>query len=125
HDPALYAAAALRDALTRRGVAVRGDAVARHSSLDEPAQPPAGIELARRDSAPLLDDLQVMAKVSQNLHAELMLRAVGRDRRGAGTLEAGLQEMRVFLKEIGVTAAEFRASDASGLSRTNLVTPAA
>jgi len=29
HDPALYAALALRDALTRRGVTIRGDAVAR------------------------------------------------------------------------------------------------
>jgi D-alanyl-D-alanine carboxypeptidase/D-alanyl-D-alanine-endopeptidase (penicillin-binding protein 4) len=50
---------------------------------------------------------------------------VGRARRGAGTLEAGLEEMRAFLKEVGVSAGEFQASDASGLSRTNLVTPAA
>jgi D-alanyl-D-alanine carboxypeptidase/D-alanyl-D-alanine-endopeptidase (penicillin-binding protein 4) len=115
----------LRDALTRQGVAVRGEAVARHAWPDETPVRPAGVELARRDSAPLLEDLRVMAKVSQNLHAELMLRAVGRARRGAGTLEAGLEEMRAFLKEVGVSAGEFQASDASGLSRTNLVTPAA
>ena len=102
HDPALYAAAALRDALTRRGVDVRGEAVARHALPGEPAAPLIGVELARRDSGPLLEDLRVTAKVSQNLHAELMLRAVGRARRGSGSLEAGLAEMQDFLKEIGV-----------------------
>jgi len=125
HDPALYAAAALRDALERRGVDVRGEAVTRHALLGEPAAPAVGVELARRESAALIEDLRVTAKVSQNLHAELLLRAVARARRGVGSLEAGLEEMRAFLKEIGVTKDEFQATDASGLSRLNLVTPAA
>ena len=125
HDPALYAAAALRDALSRRGVVVRGEAVARHAGGGGTAGPPAGIELARRDSAALIEDLRVTAKVSQNLHAELILRAVALARRGTGTLDAGLEEMRGFLKETGVVRGEFQSSDASGLSRLNLVTPAA
>jgi D-alanyl-D-alanine carboxypeptidase/D-alanyl-D-alanine-endopeptidase (penicillin-binding protein 4) len=125
HDPALYAAVALREALVRRGVVVRGEAVARHATPDQAAAPSTGIELARRESAPLIEDLRVMAKVSQNLHAELLLRAVARERRGDGSVRAGLEEMRLFLKEIGVTANEFQSSDASGLSRLNLVTPAA
>jgi len=125
HDPALYAAVSLRQALVQRGVAVRGEAVARHATPDQPAGPSTGIELARRQSAPLIEDLAVMAKVSQNLHAELLLRAVGRERRGDGSVRAGLDEMRLFLKEIGVTANEFDARDASGLSRMNLITPAA
>jgi len=125
HDPALYAAAALREALIRRGVAVRGDAVERHALADDPTEPATGFELARRDSMPLLEDLRVTAKVSQNLHAELILRAVGRAKSGAGTREAGLREMHWFLKEVGVTAGEYLPNDGSGLSRTNLVTPAA
>ncbi len=73
----------------------------------------------------MLDDLRVTAKVSQNLHAELILRAVARARRGAGSVEAGIEEMRAFLKEIGVTPAEYLPTDGSGLSRKNLVTPIA
>jgi len=125
HDPALYAAAALRDALSRRGVAVRGEAVARHAMPGQPVEPAAGFELARRDSAPLIEDLRVTAKVSQNLHAELILRAVARARRGEGSFEAGLAEMRAFLKEIGVTRDEYQPRDGSGLSHKNLVTPGA
>src|SRR5262249_18750634 len=125
HDPALYAAVALRDALARRGVAIRGEAIARHAPPGQVVEPTTGFELARRDSTPLLDDLRVTTKLSQNLHAELILRAVGRARRGMGTVEAGIEEMRVFLKEIGVTPAEYLPTDGSGLSRKNLVTPSA
>lgn len=121
-DPALYAATALRDALSRRGVAIRGAAVARHSP-DGPA--PAGLELARLASAPLIEDLRVIGKVSQNLHAEMLLRAVGRARRDAGTGAAGLEELRALLKEAGIEKDEYRLHDGSGLSRGNLVTPAA
>jgi D-alanyl-D-alanine carboxypeptidase/D-alanyl-D-alanine-endopeptidase (penicillin-binding protein 4) len=84
-----------------------------------------GVELARRDSAPLIEEVQVMLKVSQNLHAELLLRAVARARRGVGSLDNGLEEMRAFLKQIGVTAGESHGTDASGLSRLNLVAPSA
>jgi D-alanyl-D-alanine carboxypeptidase/D-alanyl-D-alanine-endopeptidase (penicillin-binding protein 4) len=123
HDPALYAAVALRDALTRGGVAIRGNAVARHSLPGAPVIPATGFELARLDSLPLLEDLRVTAKVSQNLHAELILRSVARVLRGAGSREAGIEEMRVFLKEAGVPASEYQLADGSGLSRTSLVTP--
>jgi serine-type D-Ala-D-Ala carboxypeptidase/endopeptidase (penicillin-binding protein 4) len=130
-DPAQFAALALRTALERRGVAVGGSAVSEHlypgglAGLDqapEPA-PPAGIELARRVSAPLLEDLRITAKVSQNLHAELALRAVGRARRNVGSFEAGMAEMKTFLAEAGIDPAGYNLTDGSGLSRLDLVTP--
>ncbi|HMC61011.1 MAG TPA: D-alanyl-D-alanine carboxypeptidase/D-alanyl-D-alanine-endopeptidase [Candidatus Solibacter sp.] len=135
-DPALYAAGALRKALSERGVAVTGSALARHAFPDEiadltqappaPALPPAPeTELARRVSAPLFEDLRITAKVSQNLHAELALRAVARARRNLGSFEAGQEEMKAFLTEIGIDPGAYDILDGSGLSRLNLVTPAA
>ena len=127
-DPAEYAALAFRQLLEERGIAVRGAAVARHLPLSEAAFPAADGEdvvLARRVSAPLVEDLQITDKASQNLHAEMALRAVGRARRNVGSRAAGLEELRAFLAEAGVPDGSYSIEDGSGLSRPNLVAPAA
>ncbi len=133
-DPARYAALALRRALEERGIVVDGAAIAQHQFPSEVADVTkaadnsaysisGGAELARRISAPLLEDLRIADKVSQNLHAELALRAVGRARRNIGSFEAGLEELKAFLSEAGVEPAAYNFRDGSGLARLNLVTP--
>ncbi len=131
-DPAVFAAAMLRDALVRRGVVVRGGAVARHLYADQQDAAVApgngefgGVELARRVSPPLAQLLQVTDKVSQNLHAEVMLREVGAVARGVGSRAAGEQEMKAFLARAGVEEGEYHLVDGSGLSRLTLASPAA
>jgi D-alanyl-D-alanine carboxypeptidase/D-alanyl-D-alanine-endopeptidase (penicillin-binding protein 4) len=132
-DPARFAAMAFRQALEARGIAVGGAAVARHFYRDEAADlklalsPPPdapGVELARRASAPLLQDLQLIDKESLNLHAEMALRAVGRARRNIGSREAGLEELRAFLADAGADPASWNINDGSGLARVNLTAPA-
>ena len=132
-DPALYAAYALRDALARHGIAVRGDARAVHLYPHQIADlkngpapdPEPGVELARHDSAALVEDLRITDKISQNLHAEMALRAVARARRHIGSREAGIAEQQAFLDELGIAPGTYTFADGSGLSRLDLVTPSA
>lgn len=122
-DPALYAARALKEELERRGIAVMGTARARHRRLGEARAPETGTVVAKRSSPPLAELLQVVDKVSQNLHAEIMLREVGRVTRGEATVAAGVEEMKLFLQEAGVERDQYHFADGSGLSRLTLVTP--
>ncbi len=123
-DPALYAACALYDALTRRGIAIDGHPVARHRSNGDAYEPPEGKVLGIRTSPPASELIQMVDKVSENLHAELLLREVGRIARKSGTADAGLAEMTAFLTKIGAApGADSRMDDGSGLSRNAQVTP--
>ncbi len=129
-DPAEFAATALYDALVRRGVAIHGRPVARHRAFGVEYAAPLGDEIATRQSPPLGELLRMLEKVSQNLHAELILREVGRVKRQEATTEAGAAEMAAFVKTLEaslqqteVPAPRSRVDDGSGLGRNSLVAP--
>lgn len=123
NDPALFAANALRDALLRRGVEVHGGAAAVHRQASDTTPRVPGVQLARDTSLPLPEALKIVNKVSQNLHAEIMLREVAKAKNGIGSREGGLAELKSFLNEIGVEDKQYNFEDGSGLSRLTLITP--
>src|SRR6478752_6176288 len=88
-------------------------------------QGPSNKILAEHFSAPLLDDVRVTNKVSENLHAELALRLAGKLRGYGGSFEGGVAAVKQFLLQAGLKEDEFIFLDGSGLSRRDLVTPAA
>ena len=79
--------------------------------------------LAEHVSLPLLEDIRVTNKASQNLHAELMLRLIGKLKGGDGSFEDGSAARRQFLLKAGLRSDEFFLLDGSGLSRRDLITP--
>jgi len=79
--------------------------------------------LAEHQSPPLIRALEIINKKSQNLHAEMLLRTLGAEFKGAGTNEAGLQVVNEFLVDAGVDSEKIRLNDGCGLSRENLITP--
>jgi serine-type D-Ala-D-Ala carboxypeptidase/endopeptidase (penicillin-binding protein 4) len=81
--------------------------------------------LADHVSTPLLDDIRVINKTSENLHAELALRLAGKLRGSGGSFEGGIAAVKQFLLQAGLKDDEFTFLDGSGLSRRDLVTPAA
>ena len=67
----------------------------------------------------------MLNKVSQNLHAEILLRTVAKEKTGIGSLGGGLKIEQQFLTSIGLPLGDVLLDDGSGLSRENLVTPRA
>ncbi len=126
HHPALYAATCFREALLRRGIHVHGRAVAADWKVrrERPLDLRQMIELAAIESIPLSEVIRTVNKISQNLHAEILLRVLGAEVKGEGSDEKGLDVIREFLSEIGARTSGVRVRDGSGLSRLNLVTPA-
>ncbi|HKF20798.1 MAG TPA: D-alanyl-D-alanine carboxypeptidase/D-alanyl-D-alanine-endopeptidase [Candidatus Angelobacter sp.] len=81
--------------------------------------------LAEHVSLPFLEDVRIINKTSQNLHAELALRLTGKLAGQGGSFEGGAAAVKQFLLQAGITDEDFIFLDGSGLSRRNLVTPAA
>ena len=132
-DPAHYAAWRLRALLEARGVRVTGKIGVRHrpaAAADDPAlrgaapppRPPRAEALARLTPPPLIEDIALTNKVSQNLHAELLLRRIGLEQ-GSGSIADGLAQVRAMLARAGVERTHYDLSDGSGMSTYNRVAP--
>jgi D-alanyl-D-alanine carboxypeptidase/D-alanyl-D-alanine-endopeptidase (penicillin-binding protein 4) len=150
-DPAEYAAVALKSLLEMDDVHVTGVARARHRlsestvgfnteshtslpTLPVAAQVPGrGVAVcldacpphAERTSPTLAEDIAVTLKVSQNLHAEMLLRRLGAQYGGDGSFAEGARVVRQFLLNAGLDGDDFIFYDGSGLSGHDLVTPRA
>jgi D-alanyl-D-alanine carboxypeptidase/D-alanyl-D-alanine-endopeptidase (penicillin-binding protein 4) len=126
--PAMFFTTMLRASLERRGVIVTGqtrtvDAQARTDG--QPLQVSALVEIAARKSPPLSVIAAQTLKPSQNLYAELILRALGKATSADPKLsseDAGKQAVRQFLTQAGINPAGLVMLDGSGLSRADLVT---
>jgi serine-type D-Ala-D-Ala carboxypeptidase/endopeptidase (penicillin-binding protein 4) len=124
-EPALHAAALLADLLAQRGVKIGGKARAVHvPETPEIAVTPRAV-LAEHVSVPLEDAVKLVNKISQNLHAEMLLRTAARQNGAGSTLEELAKYPEDFYLAAGISPGDVVQSDGSGLSRRDLVTPRA
>jgi D-alanyl-D-alanine carboxypeptidase/D-alanyl-D-alanine-endopeptidase (penicillin-binding protein 4) len=134
-DPAHFAAWRLKSLLEARGVRVAGKVDVRHRpvrSFDDPKnrkgapppRPPEPAFLAKLTPPPVALDLAEINKVSQNLHAELMLRRVGLAA-GTGSIEDGVAAVASMMEQAGVPRTGWDISDGSGMSTYNRLAPRA
>ncbi len=117
-NPTIFFVQALRDALIARGIDVAGRAV----DADDLVPPADRRVLARSDSPPLSDIATVLMKVSQNLYAETLLKAIGAAHGGLGTTDGGRVVTRALLTSWGIPESSYVQMDGSGLSRYDYVT---
>jgi D-alanyl-D-alanine carboxypeptidase/D-alanyl-D-alanine-endopeptidase (penicillin-binding protein 4) len=146
-EPAEFTATAFKQALLMRGISVTGSATAAHrygngtgDFIGEREQP---LHLQRSDlmtvvapitgkrvlgthiSVPVAEDIAVTNKVSQNLHAELLLRLLGKVFGNDGSLAQGTRVVRQFLVNAGVSDQDFFFYDGSGMSMDDRIAPRA
>ena len=121
-EPAQHAAATLKRLLEERGIRVAGAARARHDHAEPGGDP---VVLAEHVSVPLGDALKLINKISQNLHTEMLLRTVARQNGLWATPEELMKVPADFYAAAGIAPGDVIQTDASGLSRHDLVTPRA
>jgi D-alanyl-D-alanine carboxypeptidase/D-alanyl-D-alanine-endopeptidase (penicillin-binding protein 4) len=81
--------------------------------------------LATHVSIPLDQDIALTNKISQNLHAELILRLLGKTFGADGSFAQGSRVVRQFLVDAGVSDADFFLYDGSGMSPDDRIAPRA
>jgi D-alanyl-D-alanine carboxypeptidase/D-alanyl-D-alanine-endopeptidase (penicillin-binding protein 4) len=114
-EPTAYAAAVFRAALTRHGVRVVGRTSSR-------ATPEDARSVSDHVSMTLGELLVPFLKLSNNGHAEVLTKAMGRQVYGEGSWPAGIRAARTALASLGVDTSALRIVDGSGLSRQDLLT---
>jgi D-alanyl-D-alanine carboxypeptidase/D-alanyl-D-alanine-endopeptidase (penicillin-binding protein 4) len=146
-DPAEFTATAFRQALLNHGVKVTGSATSLHKSsitttdfaaermqpvrLSPSSQNTVAAPLQERKvlathvSIPLAQDITLTNKISQNLHAELLFRLLGKTFGSDGSLAEGSRVVRQFLLDAGVNDSDFFTYDGSGMSPDDRVAPRA
>jgi D-alanyl-D-alanine carboxypeptidase/D-alanyl-D-alanine-endopeptidase (penicillin-binding protein 4) len=125
-NPTIFFAQAVKDALTSRGVTVRGPAVDGDDVAAELMQQSAAKRVLHTTPSPALREIgTVLMKVSQNQYGETLLKALGASRGGLGTTGSGRSAASETFNSWSVPADAYVMSDGSGLSRYDYVTPAA
>ncbi len=130
-NPTRYFVHVLREALVLNGVGVAGRGVDVDVLSTEPDYDAEGVRpVARYVSPPMAEIAEVIAKESNNLYAEQVLRTLGaelpvedEDDLEPGSAAMGVAGARPFFAEAGVDTSRLTLVDGSGLSRMNLVTP--
>lgn len=125
-DPAHYTAWRFHQMLKERGVQVRGEARALYWRSGQQMRPVANAStfVAQLTPPPLADDLTLINKDSQNLHAELLIRRVGL-RGGNGAIDDGVKLIEQMLNAAGIERTGWDFSDGSGMSTYNRISPRA
>jgi len=122
NNPTQYAMVVLKEVLERKGIKVKGYAV----DIDDVEEP---IDFSKMDqlfihySPPLKDIVKVINKNSQNFFAEQLLKTIGLEEEGYGTVENGVKAVSDVLNEMGIDPESMAMVDGSGLSQLDLISP--
>lgn len=113
-DPTRYATDVFKRALKAEGIRLSGHVTTGKTPAQETV-------LASHKSMTLSKLLAPFLKLSNNMHAEDLTKAMGRHESGSGSWDAGTTAITDFLNQEGVATSGMQLRDGSGLSRLDLV----
>ncbi len=122
-QPSLYFLTALKKALEEKGIRVSGKL--RRKNANDFYSTDTLQQVASQLSPPLFSILAETNKASNNFFSEQLLRRIGYAYRKEGTVDAGLDAVKVYLNSLGITEKNFYIIDGCGLSRKNRISPSA
>jgi serine-type D-Ala-D-Ala carboxypeptidase/endopeptidase (penicillin-binding protein 4) len=113
-NPTKYALNLFKESLEGKGIVINGK-VRRGRIPDKTSL------LSTHQSMPLSNLLIPFMKLSNNVHAETLIKEMGRVKKGEGTWDKGLEVLESELSGFGVNTETLLIRDGSGISHLNLV----
>jgi D-alanyl-D-alanine carboxypeptidase/D-alanyl-D-alanine-endopeptidase (penicillin-binding protein 4) len=117
-DPALFAAQILTKYLKDKGIEVkkRPEKLTKIKTYEEKNL------ITEISSPPLKDIVYIVNKRSNNLYTEMLLRSIGYTKNKKGTIESGINALKIYFTENGIDTEALDLADGCGLSRNDCIT---
>ncbi len=122
NNPTQFAMVVFKNVLQKKGITVEGYPID-VNDMPAPMDYSKMKKLFTQYSPPLREIIKVINKNSQNLYAEQLLKTIGLEKYGYGTVNNGVRAENKVLQEMGINPENLNIVDGSGLSRLDLVTP--
>ncbi len=114
-EPGEWTVRLFKQALLKEGVAVNG-------SVSMGTVPKDARRIISRSSIPLSELLKPFLMLSNNGHADILVKEMGKIFGGEGSFEAGLEVLKTELLRYGFVSDDFMIRDGSGISHLTLIT---
>lgn len=122
NNPTQFSMVVLKEVLEKKGIKIRGYA----SDQDDETK---NLDYSKMNklfthySPSLMDIVKIVNKNSLNFYAEQLIKTIGYEKEGFGSVNNGVKEIKNLIKDFGINPENMIMVDGSGLSRLNLVTP--